>query len=63
MMTCRCAMCGMKNADSNRGRGSYVRAGVRVDELRPKGADKRLGRRLRRRREARGLDRHGTMSA
>lgn len=49
-MTCRCAMCGAKDAGRSR-RGSYVRVGVRCSELKPKGADKRQGRRLRRRRE------------
>jgi len=43
-------MCGAKDAGRSR-RGSYVRVGVRCSELKPKGADKRQGRRLRRRRE------------
>ena len=30
--TCRCQLCGAKNANSHQGRGLYVRYGVRCDE-------------------------------
>jgi hypothetical protein len=31
-MTCRCVMCGAKNAGSNKVRNSYVRANIQTDE-------------------------------
>lgn len=31
-MTCRCAMCGVKNADSNHSTNSYRRVGISSDE-------------------------------
>lgn len=30
--TCRCQLCGAKNANTHKGRGLYVRYGIRCDE-------------------------------
>ena len=54
MATCRCVMCGAKNA-GRVGRGAYVKAGVGTDEKPSKGKDKRRERKLRRVRENRNM--------
>jgi len=51
-MTCRCNMCGGKNA-GRIARGSYIRVGIRVDERIHKGSFKKADRKLRRTREKR----------
>ena len=53
-MTCRCDMCGRKNA-GKRVRRSYLLAGIFGSEKRVHGADKRRTRKLRRTREKREL--------
>jgi len=50
-MTCRCVMCGVKNAGKI-GRGSYAKAGIVTDERKKKSNEKDYFRKVRRVREA-----------
>ena len=58
-MTCRCVMCGAKNAGTL-GRGSYAHANVMTSENKSVSEDKRKGRKLRRVREKRQLNNQET---
>lgn len=47
---CRCPICGRNDPDSNRSRKSYINAGLGYDERGPL-LPKKVGRKLRRKRE------------
>lgn len=53
-MTCRCPICGRNEADTNRKRKSYINVGLGYSENGPL-LPKKMGRKIRRKREKRNL--------